>query len=52
VNFETLLQAIQEDSDEVLKEVTDVIKVEIIRPECCKSQVSMLENYLELKFAL
>ena len=49
MNFETLLQAIQEGSDELLKEVTDVIAVEIIRTECCKTEVSMLENYLELK---
>ena len=52
VNFEALLQAIQEGSEELLKEVTDVIAVEIIRTECCKSQVSMFENYLELNFTL
>jgi hypothetical protein len=52
VNFKSLLQAIQEGSDELLKEVTNDIAVEIIRAECCKSQVSMLGNYLELKFTL
>jgi hypothetical protein len=52
VNFETLLQAIQGGNEELLKEVTDVIAVEIIRTECCKSEVSMFDNYLELKFTL
>ena len=52
MNFETLLQAIQADNEELLKEMTDVIAVEIIRTECCKSEVSMFENYLELKFTL
>jgi len=46
------LQAIEEGSEELLKEVTDVIAVEIIRTECCKSEVSMFENYLVLKFTL
>jgi hypothetical protein len=48
VNFGTLLQAVQEGRDEVVKEVTDVIALEGIRTECCKSQVGMLENYLKL----
>jgi len=52
VNFETLLQAIQEGSEELLKEMTDVIAVEMIRTECCKSEVSMFENYVDLKFTL
>lgn len=52
MNFETVLQAIEEGSEELLKEVTDVIAVEIIRTECCKSEVSMFENYLELNFTL
>ena len=52
VNFETLLQAIKEGSEELLKEMTDVIAAEIIRTECCKSEVSMFENYLELDFTL
>lgn len=50
MNFETLLQAIEEGSEELLKEVTDVIAVEIIRTECSRSEVSMFENYLELNF--
>jgi hypothetical protein len=45
VNFETLLQAIQEGSEELLKEVTDIIAVEIIRKECCKSEVSILSSW-------
>jgi len=45
VNFETLLQAIQEGSEELLKEMTDVITVEIIRTECCKSEVSILSAW-------
>jgi hypothetical protein len=52
VNFETLSLAIRDGSDELLKEVTDVIAVEIIRTECCRSEVSMLESYLELKLTL
>jgi len=48
VNFETLLQTIQEGSEELLKEVTDVIAVEIIRTECCKSEVSILSSWFRV----
>jgi hypothetical protein len=51
VNFEMLSLAIRDGSDELLKEVTDVIAVEIIRTQCCRSEVSMLESYLELNKA-
>jgi hypothetical protein len=48
MNFEALLQAIQKGDDELLTEMIDVIQVETIRKQCCKSQVCILEVYLKV----
>jgi hypothetical protein len=39
---------IQKGDDELLTEMIDVIQIETIRNQCCKSQVCILEVYLEV----